>query len=296
MEAVNIFEGQGKGGEVDWAKVSEYLHGERTPNQCHTRWNSVLKHRGSAVKSSPWTDLEDIKLTEAVGAYDGLGRGGTVDWSRVSELMGGDRSSYQHRMRWHSVLKHRVIGSASRPNTKKEPVIDPWDPREIQILLGAIEVCARPNFGNSDRTVGNDYDLHQQHLPSSTDQSRVSPFSSYESNEPATIVDRFDVPGPVTAAAQSGAMFADTIDWTAVATRVSEEYGNLTGTGVKRSPLQCLYMWRIVISSRLRMPTTVSDFGTVDLDDARMIPGKSFALSRNSPWTDMEVWIFIPFT
>jgi hypothetical protein len=83
VEAVGIYEGQGKGGGVDWSKVSEYLHGERTPNQCHTRWNSVLKHRGLAMKTSPWTDLEDIKLTEAVGMYDGMGRGGTVDWSKV---------------------------------------------------------------------------------------------------------------------------------------------------------------------------------------------------------------------
>lgn len=83
VEAVGVYEGQGKGGGVDWSKVSEYLHGERTPNQCHTRWNSVLKHRGLAMKTSPWTDLEDIKLTEAVGMFDGVGRGGTVDWSKV---------------------------------------------------------------------------------------------------------------------------------------------------------------------------------------------------------------------
>jgi hypothetical protein len=37
------------------------------------------------MKTSPWTDVEDIKLTEAVGMYDGMGRGGTVDWSKVCQ-------------------------------------------------------------------------------------------------------------------------------------------------------------------------------------------------------------------
>lgn len=129
---MGIYEGQGKGGGVDWGKVSEFMRGERTPNQCHTRWNSVLKHKGMNMKTTPWTDMEDVKLTEAVSMYDGQGRGGTVDWGRVSLHMGGDRSSYQHRMRWHSVLKHRVAGAPSRSSGRKEVVSEPWNETEVE--------------------------------------------------------------------------------------------------------------------------------------------------------------------
>ena len=50
-------------------------------------------------QNSPWTYLEvrscfileskllqDEKLTEAVGVYDGQGRGGSVDWNKVNIL------------------------------------------------------------------------------------------------------------------------------------------------------------------------------------------------------------------
>jgi hypothetical protein len=42
-----LFEGQGKGGAVSWAKVSEHMGGTRTPKQCAKRWDDTLKHRSS---------------------------------------------------------------------------------------------------------------------------------------------------------------------------------------------------------------------------------------------------------
>lgn len=202
--------------------------------------------------------------------------------------MGGERSSYQHRMRWHSVLKHRVAGSASRPVGKKEAAMEPWNTSEIQILLNAVESSAKVNpLENSDITEDGEYSLHQS--------QHEGIMHSHESDSSSQIkditLDAFDIPGPVAAASQGGAMLAHTIDWTSVSNRVSEEYAMLGGLGPKRTPLQCLHMWRQVMNSRMRMPatTTASDIGTVDIDDARMMPGNSFALSRNSPWTDMEV-------
>jgi hypothetical protein len=39
--------GQGKGGSVSWAKVSEHMGGTRAPKQCAIRWSNTLKHRSS---------------------------------------------------------------------------------------------------------------------------------------------------------------------------------------------------------------------------------------------------------
>jgi hypothetical protein len=257
------------------------------------------------MKTSPWTDLEDIKLTEAVGMFDGVGRGGTVDWSKVSEHMSGDRSSYQHRMRWHSVLKHRVAGAGSRPTGKKEVTVEPWNGSEIQILLNAVEASTRSNpLESAEITEDSEYSLHQLHHssagdghldPSRTLSAIVPGQDPVEAQMKDVNLDGFEIPGPVAAATQGGAMLADTIDWIAVSNRVCEEYAMLGGVGPKRSPLQCLHMWRQVMNSRMRMPVAItsSDIGTVDIDDARMMPGNSFALTRNSPWTDMEVCLLL---
>jgi hypothetical protein len=40
-----LFEGQGKGGSVSWAKVSEHMGGTRAPKKCTDRWSKTLKHR-----------------------------------------------------------------------------------------------------------------------------------------------------------------------------------------------------------------------------------------------------------
>eukprot|EP00604_Paraphysomonas_vestita_P004448 CAMPEP_0174825364 /NCGR_PEP_ID=MMETSP1107-20130205/42680_1 /TAXON_ID=36770 /ORGANISM="Paraphysomonas vestita, Strain GFlagA" /LENGTH=420 /DNA_ID=CAMNT_0016056897 /DNA_START=48 /DNA_END=1311 /DNA_ORIENTATION=+ len=256
------------------------------------------------MKTTPWTDIEDIKLAEAVGMYDGMGRGGTVDWSKVSEHMGGERSSYQHRMRWHSVLKHRVAGAASRPTGKKDVVVEPWNNREIQILLNAVEICAKENpIENADITEDSEYSLHNvvHQSDSSLDQQQNQHQNQHQhqqihNDESSGVqmkditLESFDVPtGPVAAAAQSGALIAHTINWIAVSNRLAEEYSLIGGVGIKRSPLQCLHMWRQFMNSRMKFPIqNSSDISTVEIDDARMIPGNSFVIARNSPWTDME--------
>lgn len=203
--------------------------------------------------------------------------------------MGGERSSYQHRMRWHSVLKHRVAGAAARPTGKKEIVSEPWNSNEIQILLNAVEANTRNPVESTDITEDSEYSLHHQPQIPSNDPSHVHDNSGGHLKDMQ--LDAFDIPGPVAAATQAGALIAETIDWIAVSNRVCEEYALLGGIGPKRTPLQCLHMWRQVMNSRMRMPSAISssDISTVDLDDARMLPGNSFALSRNSPWTDMEV-------
>jgi hypothetical protein len=276
IEGVGIYEGQGKGGGVDWGKVSEYMLGERTPNQCHTRWNSVLKHRGCNMKTSAWTDLEDIKLTEAVGMYDGQGRGGTVDWSKVRAHLGNDRSSYQHRMRWHSVLKHRVAGAARSPG-KKDVVMEPWAEQEVELLIQAVEECGS-SVPMESQELEDDHQhrlhLHQHHGQDPNLQGRTSLDHEISSRQSSS--------GPLSSLATTGAMIAHAIDWTAVSNKLAEDFAMSGGIGGKRTPLQCLHMWRQVMNSRMR------DSGVYP-DQSRVEDPNSPALHQNSPWTYLEV-------
>ena len=61
---MELYEGQGKGGGVNWAKVSEHMGGTRAPMQCFTRWSGTLKHRSLGVMKSKgyWTDAEVISI------------------------------------------------------------------------------------------------------------------------------------------------------------------------------------------------------------------------------------------
>ena len=44
-DAVMLFQGEGRGGTVDWVKVCDYMADGRTREQHSGRWNGVLKHR-----------------------------------------------------------------------------------------------------------------------------------------------------------------------------------------------------------------------------------------------------------
>jgi hypothetical protein len=115
-EAVALYEGQGLRGGVDWGKVSTHLNHSRTTQQYCTRWNRVLKNKHLTPSSSIWTAEDDHKLTNAVTASMGRGRGGTVDWIRVTDLMGGGRTREQLCGRWNGVLKVRKQRDRSESN------------------------------------------------------------------------------------------------------------------------------------------------------------------------------------
>lgn len=53
-------------------------------------------------------------------------------------------------------------------------------------------------------------------------------------------------PGPLAAIALAGGMMAHAVDWIAVSNKLSEDYAMAGGIGAKRTPLQCLHMWRQV--------------------------------------------------
>jgi hypothetical protein len=56
-EAVALYKGQGKRRAVDWVKVSSYMGGIRSSNQCYGRWYFTLK--------LTWTEEEVISVIHA---------------------------------------------------------------------------------------------------------------------------------------------------------------------------------------------------------------------------------------
>lgn len=229
-----------------------------------------------------------------------------MDWSKVSEHMGGDRSSYQHRMRWHSVLKHRVAGANSRPNSKKEIVMEPWSATEVDLLLAAVEACARVDGSNAMDEHINTLHMHehemQQHHDSGATSAQPDHDDAQPSDDPVNESSSgisLPVPpaippdhsghfaaGPVSMSALGGALLAHTVDWIAASNKLAEDYAMIGGLIAKRSPLQCLHMWRQVMNARMREAALHMRLNPTPENHSDRPPG--IALSRNSPWSDLE--------
>jgi hypothetical protein len=114
---------------VDWNTVANAMTDaslpgfnteKRTPLQCLHRWREAIddmmteagitnmEDTDGIFNNTPWTDEEDHRLMEAVAVYNGHGRGGGVDWSKVCEYLGDNRKYNQCRHRWHNVLKQKA--------------------------------------------------------------------------------------------------------------------------------------------------------------------------------------------
>lgn len=84
-----------KGGGIFWTKVCEEMGGERTHTQCLKRWRQTLQHLGSGARIGAWSDQEDALLLEAMSLYEGQGKCGGMDWTKVSAHLGGVRAATQ---------------------------------------------------------------------------------------------------------------------------------------------------------------------------------------------------------
>jgi hypothetical protein len=173
VEAMALYDGQGKGGGVDWAKVSEYLGGMRAGTQCYKRWHDALKQRRKSLLGEDWTAQEDFLVVQAVSMYAGEGLGGGVDWDAVSVHLGGTKSSKQCNRRWNRVLKIKE-GVEGRIRT------DPWDPEEERLLLAGIEAC---------RVLPGDQSHLYQSTETSVDPNPVTPSDESQNTAPQVDAD-----------------------------------------------------------------------------------------------------------
>ena len=126
-------------GRVSWVQISRAMGGERTHNQCFKRWTVVLRHRpnlsngddagtseGGGVsnkQAGPWQPQEDAQLLEAVELFAGQGHGGSVSWTKVSERLGGTRTSVQCRARFVNSLQKKsptLLGALPRTRNSED--------------------------------------------------------------------------------------------------------------------------------------------------------------------------------
>ena len=98
------------------------------------------KQFGSRKKSTPWTDIEDLRLVAAIFRF------GAKDWRQIAEFVGNDRSSSQCNQRWCRAID---------PNISHAP----WSADEDQQLLHAVEVLGSKNWCQVAKIINRRTDL-----------------------------------------------------------------------------------------------------------------------------------------
>jgi hypothetical protein len=144
LEAMTLYEGQGKGGGIDWTKVSAHLGGIRAPTQCYKRWHDAIKQRRKYTsKSAHWSDEEMLKLDEGVQMFAGDGLGGGVDWNEVASIV-GTRPAKDCCTQWNRFARNGVKDFTQR--TRERIRTDPWDEMEERSLYMGMEACRKSSI------------------------------------------------------------------------------------------------------------------------------------------------------
>jgi len=76
---------------------------------------------------------QDAKLREGMELYRGQGIGGAIHWGKVSEHMGGRRTSQQCSHRWNKTLKPKLVQA--------------WTEAEDLRLWEGVETCGAKGDG-----------------------------------------------------------------------------------------------------------------------------------------------------
>ncbi|KAH3671446.1 hypothetical protein WICMUC_004627 [Wickerhamomyces mucosus] len=77
----------------------------RMPEDCRDRWRNYVKC-GNNRASNKWSIEEENKLKQIISEiYNLSGQNSTINWTVVSEKMGGTRSRIQCRYKWNKILK-----------------------------------------------------------------------------------------------------------------------------------------------------------------------------------------------
>lgn len=89
--------------DVKWKIIGEHM--KRMPEDCRDRWRNYLKC-GQERNTNKWSAEEEKLLESIVNNIEG-----TVNWTKVSELMNGKRSRIQCRYKWNKIVKRASKGS-----------------------------------------------------------------------------------------------------------------------------------------------------------------------------------------
>ncbi|VVT47013.1 uncharacterized protein SAPINGB_P001500 [Magnusiomyces paraingens] len=76
----------------------------RMPEDCRDRWRNYVKCGSNRVQNK-WSQLEEQRLREAVSQVMSQSTDTDINWTLVSEHMGGTRSRIQCRYKWNKIMK-----------------------------------------------------------------------------------------------------------------------------------------------------------------------------------------------
>ncbi|OWY96053.1 Myb-like DNA-binding protein [Phytophthora megakarya] len=92
-----------------WTEIAAFLPG-RIGNQCRERF---LNHLDPSISTEPWTDAEEITLTEAIEQH-------STQWGLVAEKLPG-RCENDIKNHWYSRERRRMLDEVSRNNSPSSP-------------------------------------------------------------------------------------------------------------------------------------------------------------------------------
>ncbi|GME75367.1 unnamed protein product [Ambrosiozyma monospora] len=197
----HIFEVRGKWTEEDDRKLAELanekegqwksigLEMHRMPEDCRDRWRNYVKC-GNGRKVNKWEEDEEARLraviaelTEEQKAVNGET---TINWTQVSERMGGSRSRIQCRYKWNKLLKRessmRVRSmeldtkvwmlSRLREILKRDPTVKTVDWDALASL--------HPTNGWPNSWSGSDFELCFERLKTSVDTKGMTRLQAVE--------------------------------------------------------------------------------------------------------------------
>lgn len=102
---------------IIWTEIAKAVN-NRTAVQCRNRWTQSIQPKLIGMKSGGWTAQEDARLVEAIKLFDGHGRGGGIDWKKVSKYVQG-RTPKHCVNRWNNHHKGKRQESESKSVLKK---------------------------------------------------------------------------------------------------------------------------------------------------------------------------------
>lgn len=100
--------------EGQWKNIGQIMG--RMPEDCRDRWRNYVKC-GNQRASNKWSAEEEEKLKQVIHSilseHDPV-----INWTVVSEKMGGQRSRIQCRYKWNKLLKREAVARAKSMDTQ----------------------------------------------------------------------------------------------------------------------------------------------------------------------------------
>ncbi len=89
-----------------WKLIGDLMG--RMPEDCRDRWRNYVKC-GNKRASNKWSEHEELSLKQVIEEWTTLNPEEPINWTIISERMGGTRSRIQCRYKWNKFLKKEAL-------------------------------------------------------------------------------------------------------------------------------------------------------------------------------------------